>query len=129
MKKSSLYFFQKRFFFSFRKWNFLAPSLKSFLYFRKEFPKLKKLKKKHSEKCSYIFSKTAFLVFQEIELSSPKIRKFREGTFQAQKIKKPKKFLIYLEMELSCSKLKKLIFFSKKSILIFQEKICKVWKA
>ena len=103
-----------------------STKLKKLLIFQEGISQTQKIKKKHSEKCSYIFSKTAFLVFQEIELSSPKIRKFREGTFQAQKIKKPKKFLIYLEMELSCSKLKKLIFFSKKSILIFQEKICKV---
>ena len=39
----------------------------------------------------YFFSKKSFLIFWEMELSIPKIKKFlifQEGTFQAQKIKK-----------------------------------------
>ena len=39
-------------------------------------PKLKKLKKNHFEKISYIFSKRVFLIFQEIEFSCPKLKKF-----------------------------------------------------
>ena len=34
-----------------------------------------KTKKTHSEKVSYIFSRKVFLIFQEMELSSPKIKK------------------------------------------------------
>ena len=48
-----------------------------------------------------------------MELSSPKIKKFQERTFQAQKIKEStlKKFLIFWEMKRSCSKFKKLLYF------------------
>ena len=57
-----------------------------------------------------------------MELSSPKNKKFEEETFRAQKIKKPspKKFLIFREMGLSSSKLKK--------TLMFQEGACKTQK-
>ena len=66
-------------------------------------------------KVSYIFSKAkVFLIFWETELSSPKIKKFQEGTFRAQKIKKPnlKKFLIFCEIEHSCRNLKKVFYIS-----------------
>ena len=58
----------------FRKWNFLAPRLKKFLYFRKymnflasyfsyvlrrKFTSSKKYKKRRSENISYIFSKSS----------------------------------------------------------------------
>ena len=72
-------------------------------------PKFKKLKKNRIKKISYIFSKKVFLVFLEMELSSPKLKKliffskkkfpiFQKGTCKAQKIKKctSKKFLMFL---------------------------------
>ena len=37
---------------------------------------------------SYIFPEKVFLMFREMELSCPKIKKFQKGTFRAQKIKK-----------------------------------------
>ena len=52
---------------------------------------IKKTEKKSSEKSSYIFLKTFFLIFQEMKLFSPKLKKlliFQEGIFQYQKIKK-----------------------------------------
>ena len=49
------YIFSKKYFYCISgKWNFLALSLKNFLYFRRGLSKLKKLKKAHSEKISYI---------------------------------------------------------------------------
>ena len=47
---------------------------------------------------------------------SKKLLTFQEGTFRAQKIKKPtqKKFLIFREMELFSPKLKKLLYFFQK---------------
>ena len=50
-----------------------------------------------------------------MELSSPKNKKFQEGIFRAQKIKKTyfEKFLIFQEMELSSPKLKKLLYFRR----------------
>ena len=56
---------------------------------------------------SYIFSKKVFLVFWEIELSSPKIKNFQEATFPSQKNTTLKKFLKFWEMDLSRRKLKK----------------------
>ena len=58
LKNNLPYFSQKKFLY-FGKWNFLAPSFKIFLYFRRELSKLKKKKKKeiHSEKVNYILSK------------------------------------------------------------------------
>ena len=46
-----------------------------------------------------------------MQFSSAKVNKISGGTFQARKIKKttPKKFLIFLEIELSSTKLKKLL--------------------
>ena len=74
---------------------------------------------------SYILSKKGFLIFQEngtlifpeIELSSPKIKKFQVGTFWARKIKKNWlwKKLFYLAFILED--------FSKK--IIFQGGTCK----
>ena len=63
-----------------------------------------------------------------MEFFSPKTKKFEEGTFRAQKIKKHtlKSSLIFQEIELSSPKLIKLIFFLKKVFLIFQERTCKV---
>ena len=37
------------------KWNFIASNLKKLLYFRRRLSQLKKLKKNHFEKISYIF--------------------------------------------------------------------------
>ena len=61
------------------------------------------------------YQKKVFLIFQETKLSSLKFQKFWEKTFRAWKIKKLilKKFLIFQEMKLS---------------LISQEGICKAWK-
>lgn len=69
---------------------------------------IKKTEKKSSEKSSYIFLKTFFLMFQEMNLSSPK-REFSN-------IKKLKKltlifFYIIQEMESFSQKLKKLLYF------------------
>ena len=51
-------------------------SKKNFLlYFRRELPELGKTKKTHSEKISSIFPKNIFLIFQGMELSSPKLKK------------------------------------------------------
>ena len=64
-----------------------------------------------------IFSqKKVFLIFREMKLSSPKLKKlliFQKRTFRPQKIKKNtlKKFLIFQEIELSSPKLKKLLYF------------------
>ena len=65
---------------------------------------------------------TKSLIFQKMELFSSRIKKFQEGTFHAQKIKKTtlKKFLIIWEMEFSRLELEKL--------LIFQEGTCKTNK-
>ena len=82
-------------------------------------PKIKK---------ALVFSqKKLFLLFQELELYSPMIKKFPEGTFRAKKIKKPtqKKFLILREIELSSSKLKELYTFSKKVFLTFLQPFTK----
>ena len=84
----------------FRKWNFLAPSLKSILYFRRELSKFKKLKKPTLKK---------FLIFQGMELLSSKVKKllcfFRKSFFyhfRRELVKSEKqKFLIFGEMELS----------------------------
>ena len=65
--KSIPIFFKKIFLLDFGKWNFLAPTLKNFLYFRW---KLSKLQKEKKSTLIIIF------VFQEIELSSPKLTKF-----------------------------------------------------
>ena len=64
-----------------------------------------------------------------MELSSPKIKKFQEGTFRARQIKKTtlKKFLIIREMELSSPRFRKNSYISGgsfkvtslKKILIF----------
>ena len=62
-----------------------------------------------------------------MELFSTKIKKFQERTFRGQKIqKKPalKKLLIFREMKLSCSKLKKFLFFSI-FFAIFKEGTCR----
>ena len=48
-----------------------------------------------------------------MELSSPKIKKLKEGTFRAQNVKKPtlKKLLIFWEMELFSPKFRKRLYF------------------
>ena len=58
---------KKKFFLYFGKWNFLALTVKNFLYFRKELSGLEKLKKITLKK---------FLIFWEMELSSLKIKNF-----------------------------------------------------
>ena len=80
----------KKYFFYFTKWNFLAPILKNFLYFgygtflshnflvfQERNIWARKIKKKPTLK--------KFILFQDIELSSPKLKKlliFQEGTFK-----------------------------------------------
>ena len=105
-KKNSLHF---------RKWNFLTVILKKFLCFWKSnhavFSTRLKNKKIHPEKTpkKLIFSqKKAFLILQEMEAPSPNHQKniiFQET--EAQKIPALKKLLIFWEMELFNSKLKK----------------------
>ena len=53
-------------------------------------PKLEKQSKNknHSEKIYYIFSKKVFLILREMELSSPKIKKFQMELFELDKQKK-----------------------------------------
>ena len=63
---ASKLFLKEKLFLHFRKWNFLALRLKTLLYFLK---------------------KIVFLIFKEMELPSPKIKKFQEGNFRAQKLK------------------------------------------
>ena len=101
-----------------RKWNFLAPRLKNFLYFwkwnflvsyfsyisGKKFLSSKN-KKPHSEEISYIFSKKsfsyvsgngtflyflkeAFVIFPEMEFSILKNKNFQEVAFASSKNKK-----------------------------------------
>ena len=59
------------------------------------------------------------LIFREMELSSPKIKKFKREISELGKYKKPtvKKFLIFQDMELSTLKLS---YFSKKNFLYFR---------
>ena len=66
-------------------------------------------------------------MFQEMELSSPITKRFREVTFRARKKQKPtlKKFLTFQEMELSNPKLKKFLIFFLKTFL---EGTCEAWK-
>ena len=56
-----------------------------------------------------IFSQEkVFLIFQEVELSSPKNKKFQEDTFRTQKIKDPlqKKFLYFVKWNFLAPSLK-----------------------
>ena len=105
----------------FREMELLSPSLKN--------------KKTRSENISYIFIKKAFLIFQETELSYVVSKKmflyFRKWNFLAlyfsyisgnnfpssknEKKNTLKKLLIFQEMELSSPKLKKLLFFLKRT--------------
>ena len=48
-----------------------------------------------------------------MELSSLKNKKFKEGTFQAQKKTVPEKFLIFREMELSSLNFKNFLYFRR----------------
>ena len=75
----------------------------------------------------YIFSKKIFLMFWQMKLSSPKIKKFWKGLSELKKLKKAtlKKFLIFRDMELFSFKLKNSYIFLKKTFLIFQEGIFK----
>ena len=69
------------------------------------------------EKFLTFSQKKAFLIFWEMELFKKTSYILRNGTFQAQKIKKKnavKKFLIFREMEHSSPKLKKLSYFRRK---------------
>ena len=65
-------------------------------------------KPKLEKKFLYFSQKNVFLIYCEMELSSPKIKKFQEETFQARKIKKLtlKIFLTFREMEISSPNLK-----------------------
>ena len=91
------------------KWIFLISSLRNFLYlFRRKL--FIYFGKTETAKSSCYFRKRNILEFWEV-------------TFWSWKIKRNpslKKFLIFGEMELSYSKLKKL--------LVFQKRTCKVWK-
>ena len=64
LKKAHI-FFKKLFVLYFEKWNFLAPG--------GNLPSSKN-KKNHSEKICYFLNKV-FLLFREMELSSPKFKK------------------------------------------------------
>ena len=74
-----------------------------------------------------MFWENRTLMFQEMELSSPITKRFREGTFRARKKQKPtlKKFLIFQEMELSNPKLKKFLIFFLKTFLYFWRELAK----
>ena len=118
----------------FEKWNvhFPVPALKiflkKFLIFQKI--KLKKLLVLHKKELSYIFPRKTFIIFRKTETlknslyfkkrnfllfremgTSKKLLIFQEATFWAQKVKRTtqKKNLIFQEMELSSSRLKKLL--------------------
>ena len=77
--KKCLIFFQKKFFLYFEEWNFLTPKLKKFSRELSR-PKI-----------------TVFLMFREMELPGPKIKKIfifqktepfsQKGTFRARKVK------------------------------------------
>ena len=66
-----------------------------------------------SKKLFWYFGKLNLLIFQEIGLSSPKNKRFQEGTFGARKIKKPtlKKF-IFRKVEFCSPKVKNVPIFS-----------------
>ena len=118
-----------------KQWNLLLLDLQLFVFAIEDVSSIfkgnlghflaqaRKIKRKHSEKISYIFSKKVFLISREMELSSPMIRKIL-------KFSQIKSFLIFRQMEL----LKKLLIFREmelfspriEKILIFQEGTCKV---
>ena len=60
---------------------------------KKNKAKIIRIKKDHPEKMSYIFSRKSLFIYREMQLSSSKIKKCQERTFQTMKIKK--KVLIY----------------------------------
>ena len=74
-----------------------------------------------------LFWENGTLMFQEMELSSPITKRFREVTFRARKKQKPtlKKFLTFQEMELSNPKLKKFLIFFLKTFLYFWREFAK----
>ena len=107
------YIFSKRVFFIyfremellyFRKWKFLAPSFKTFLYFRKKLFELKKYKKKHSEKLSYISRKWNFVVPSFKTLKHCFLKKFLRKIFQQ------KSYLKFRDECWSSSKIKKMSY-------------------
>ena len=70
------------------------------------------------------FPKKVFLVFQEMELSSPRLKKFltfQEETFQDQKIKKTHSEILFIfcEMEPSSPRLKNILYFFKKKFFLY----------
>ena len=104
----------------FRKWNFLAPRLKKFLYFRKymnflasyfsyvlrrKFTSSKKYKKRRSENISYIFSKSSIRYISRDRTFSYFLKNF---------------FLLFWKTKPSITKLK--------TLLIYQEGTGKAWK-
>ena len=66
---------------------------------------------------SYILLKKVFLMFQEIKVSIPKNEAFQKGTFWPQKQKKSALnfFFTFLEIKFSIPKLKKLLYFFKRT--------------
>ena len=76
----------------------------------------------------YFFSKKSFLIFWEMELSIPKIKKFlifQEGTFQAQKIKKKtlwKSFSYFRKWKFLAPSLKSSYIFFKKNVFLYSRR-------
>ena len=99
-----------------------SPRLKNFrkknvFQFSVQARKIKKIKKICPKRISYIFSKNVFLTFREMEPTCVKNKKFREGTFHAQK-PTMKKFIMFQEKKISSSKFIKLLYFSKKERMV-----------
>ena len=123
--RNFLYFLKRKLFLYFGKWNFLifqkTETPKKFLIFQ-ETELFHKSENGNPEKISYISGNgnpEKLLIFQEV-------------TFWARKIKKKsplKKLLIFGKMELSSSKLKKLLWFRNlqdlkiKNFLYFSKKV------
>ena len=123
--RNFLYFLKRKLFLYFGKWNFLifqkTETPKKFLIFQ-ETELFHKSENGNPEKISYISGNR----------NPEKLLIFQEVTFWARKIKKKsplKKLLIFGKMELSSSKLKKLLWFRNlqdlkiKNFLYFSKKV------
>ena len=92
--RTFLCFLYNKFFFYFRKQNFLALRLKKLLYY---------------------LTKKSFLYFQKFNFLALKTKKFRRAFFQLETLKKPslKKVLVFKEMEIFSHKLKNFLYFRR----------------
>ena len=77
-----------------------------------------------SEKISYIFSKEVFLVFQDMELSGPKLKKFviflqKTFCYVLGNVNFLKKLLTFQEIEFLALRLKDFLYFLKTFFLCF----------